>query len=324
MNFYYTTLLIISACLSRVVYAQTIPFGQSQETMDFSYSPTYSETWTIGYYKPANYDSLSSEIILYCHGQGGDQNEGYLLFHNIADRRGALIVTPTASSSPWSNAGVTGASYQAWMPEYFGILYKHILNRENDDEKGVRIVGFSAGGQCVTRYMLIRQGICDSIPIKMAISINPYFYTFSTDSLDNIYFSYPWGIGQHPLYYMGSCCNEHIGGYYNENYTVLIGDADTVSLGDTWPIMLAQGTTRYERAQNFYAFSQQDAIDRGTNLQWYYAEVPDIGHDGIAMVNTKASPADTVTICEHYLFDMPYHEPQKFLPTADFDYIIND
>ncbi|NCO54060.1 MAG: PKD domain-containing protein, partial [Bacteroidetes bacterium] len=32
----------------------------------------------------------------------------------------------------------------------------------------------------------------------------------------------------------------------------------------------------------------------------------------------------TVTICEHYLFDMPYHEPQKFPPTADFDYSIND
>ncbi len=158
----------------------------------------------------------------------------------------------------------------------------------------------------------------------MAISINPYFYTFPTDTLDGLHYSYPWGIAQHPLYYMGSVCDEHIKGYFNENYTVLIGTADTVNLNDTWSVMLAQGTNRYERAVNFYNFSQQDAINRGTSLQWYYAEVPNVGHDGYAMINTKASPTDTVTICEHYLFDMPYHEPQKYPPTADFDYSIND
>lgn len=313
-------------CSSWFCLGQQIPFGQSQET--FVYYQDQDQTifvnLIIGYYKPANYDSLNSEIILYCHGMGGDQNEGYNLLNQISDKRKALIVSPTSGTAPWGIAGIISSGFEIWLPDVFKKMYKHILQRENRNSINVRLIGFSAGGQCVTRYMLIRQGINDSIPIKMAVSINPYFYTFPTDSLDSLHYSYPWGIAQHPLYYMGSVCDEHIKGYFNENYTVLIGTADTVNLNDTWSVMLAQGTNRYERAVNFYNFSEQDAIDRGTSLQWYYAEVPDVGHNGYAMINTKASPTDTVTICEHYLFDMPYHEPQKYPPTADFDYSIND
>lgn len=308
-------------------FGQSIPVGQSTETIVFDYSETISETWTIGYYKPANYDSLNGEIIWYNHGQGGDQNEGYMVLHEIADKRGALLVSPTSAwSSPNVTAIISGPDFELWLPDLYKEIYKHILNRENRDSINVRMLGFSAGGQCVTRYMLIRQGINDSIPIKMAISINPYFYTFCTDSLNEQPYNWPCGIGQetsHPAYrYMGSHCEEHVMGYYNENYTVMIGTADTALV----PVSFcdANGETRYERAVNFYNFSEQNAIERGTTLQWYYAEVPDVGHNGYAMINTKANPEDTVTICEHYLFDMPYHEPQKFPPTADFSYSIND
>jgi PKD repeat protein len=182
--------------------------------------------------------------------------------------------------------------------------------------------------------MLIRQGINDSIPIKMAISINPYYYTFPCDSLNEIQFQYPCGIYNDinniwytTDIYMGASCSEHAKGYYSENYTVLIGTADTLPVpgpSPYWACIDSQGVSRYERAVNFYNFSQQNAIERGTILQWYYAEVPDVGHNGYAMINTKANPEDTVTICEHYLFDMPYHVPQKFPPTADFSYSIND
>jgi PKD repeat protein len=289
------------------------------------FSDSYGENWTIGYYKPLNYDSLNSEIILYCHGQGGDENEGYNLLNQISDKRKALIVSPTSNTAPWSIAGlISFGAYEIWLPELFKEIYKHILQRENRNSINVRLIGFSAGGQCVTRYMLIRQGINDSIPIKMAVSINPYFYTFTSDSVNGIHSAYPYGIAQNPYYYMGSSCDEHVKGYYNENYTVMIGTADSVNLNDTWDVLLAQGTTRYERAVNFYNFSQQDAIDRGTSLLWNYAEVPNVGHDGYAMINTKALPTDTVSICEHYLFDMPYHATQKFPPTANFTYSIND
>ncbi|MBI4647010.1 MAG: PKD domain-containing protein [Bacteroidia bacterium] len=317
---------IILCFFSSTVFCQVIPYGQSVETLPIP----GDYTWTVGYYKPLNYDSLQSEIILYCHGQGGNANEGYTLLYEIADRRKALIISPTAPTAPW----ITAKS-KKWLPELFKFLYRHILLRENRDTINVRLIGFSAGGQCVTRYMLIKQGIADSIPIKMAVSVNPYYYTFPIDTLYGINFFWQTGcgIGQdtaNPWYsYMGSYCQEHVKGYYNENYTVLIGTADTLPApgppgNPYYACMDSQGVNRYQRAVNFYNFSLQNAIERGTTLQWYYAEVPNIGHDGYAMINTKASLTDTVTICEHYLFDMPYHEPQKFPPTADFYYLIND
>jgi hypothetical protein len=63
-------------------FGQSIPYGQSSDTM----SMPDGLDWTIGYYKPLNYDSLNSEIILYCHGQGGDASEGYNLLYEIADK----------------------------------------------------------------------------------------------------------------------------------------------------------------------------------------------------------------------------------------------
>ena len=313
-----------------LVKSQEIPIGKSEEVFYVEFDSLIGQNWTIGYYKPSNYNPLTSEMIIYFHGTDGDQNEGYSVLKTIADRRGALIVSPTGLGAPWTSCFIskynfeTQTTLRVWLPILLKQLYKHILIYENRTEIPVRITGFSAGAQTVTRYMLVRQSIQDSIPIKMAVSIDPFYYTFPTDTLNGLRYPYSDGLAQNKYFSIGFCSNSHKKNYYNENYTVLIGTADTAFLTDSGILEFAQGNNRYERAKNFYSFCEQDALERGTSLKWYYAEVPDVGHSGLPLATTKASPSDTVSICEHYLFDMPYHEPEKFPPTADFNFTVND
>jgi PKD repeat protein len=112
-------------------------------------------------------------------------------------------------------------------------------------------------------------------------------------------------------------CNEHVIQYYNENYAVLIGTADTTGASSTSPCIQAQGNNRYERAQNFYNFSTNDAIARGTTLQWQYGEVPGVAHDQNLMYNTILA-GDSMPLAERLLFETPYHTVPNLVPLASF------
>jgi PKD repeat protein len=308
--FLVNAMLIFS--ISFNTFGQSIPIGQSTETI----SMPDGLDWTIEYYKPLNYDSLTSPILFGIHGQGGSGADTRADLIDIANRRKALIIAPTFQSSLW----VYAKSGDVWLPNIFKEIYHHVLSRENRDTIWMHMIGFSAGGQCVSRYMLVRQAIPDSIPIKMAVSSNPYFYTFCTDSLNGELMSWPCGINPNPD--LDFTCNEHVKKYYNENYAVLIGTADTESNGP-WACQQAQGANRYERAVNFYAFSDNDAIERGTTLKWQYGEVPGVGHNQYLMYNTVLA-GDSIPFAEHLLFGSPYYPPVDFSPSADFYYELVD
>jgi|AntAceMinimDraft_17_1070374.scaffolds.fasta_scaffold02286_2 PKD repeat protein len=329
-------------------FAQVIPYGDSDDQVPGG--PV--DTMVFHYYKPSNYDPVNSPILWAFHGTGG---EGAVITNDlksIADRRKALIVAPEMllrlACRPIEEPDGSITIY--WAPSLCKNIYRHVINRENRDTMWVYMTGFSAGGQCVTRYMLIRQAIPDSIPIRMAVSTSPLFYTYCAEyittningdpipftpmpypcgllpSNDSLGICHAWSVDHLGLPYD---CNSQVIMYYNENYGVLIGTADGttdkknerfVSCKDIrfLPDSGIQYADRYGRARNFYAFSESDAVVRGTTLKWQYAEVPGVGHDEYAMFNTKASPDDTSTIAETLLFDSPYYPPVILPPSADF------
>jgi PKD repeat protein len=233
----------------------------------------------------------------------------------------------------------TKCEYGFWWPEVMKQIYQHTLTRVNRYSAPMYLTGFSMGGQFTTRYMLIRQAIPDSIPIVNAVSVSPLFYTFATDTLNGVPMYFPCGLLRNFPIYCNGCagvcdtalnlaysdtiynvipiiCNEHVIQYYNENYSVLIGDADTA--GNMYGCALTQGVNRYERARNFYNFSTNDAIARGTTLQWRYDSVVGVAHNGYWMYNTKRNITDSSTIAEALLFDTPYHAVPSLAPVASF------
>ena len=316
-----------------------IPYGISLDFLEINTPPNtiiYEGTYHITYYKPTNYDSLTSPILWYVHGSGGSGAEGPAILTDIAERRNALIISPTMQNGTlgWAYVSngyidtITGYSYVLWSTQIFKDIYRHVLQRENRNSIPVYLTGFSQGAQFVTRYMLVRQFDPDTIPIQMAVSVNPANYTLCTDTFNGIemdWTAYRCGLaGQSPVCSYSTwnyisvsllICNSHVIQYYNENYGVLIGTLDTATFQGFCPGQ--GGDNRYERAIAFYNFSDTNAIARGTTLRWQYGEVPGVGHDGYAMYNTILT-GDSISVAERLLFKTPYHNVPQLAPHAFF------
>jgi len=324
-------------------YTQTYSFGASNDSLiieleDNCILPGGAYHFSI--YKPINYDSLNSPILWYIHGSGGSGAEGISILQETSERRNALIVSPTMHTGMLGWAYVSDASYDTitecatilWSTQILKQIYRYILARENRVSIPVYLTGFSQGGQFVSRYMLVRQFDPDSIPIVMSVSVDPANYTLCTDTFNGSAMNwkfYRCGLaGESPIYNCNSVwtyipvnqliCNSHVKQYYNENYAVLIGTADTIDFPGFCPNQ--GGDDRYERAIAFYNFSDTNAVNRGTNLQWQYAEIPDIGHDGYALYNTVAA-GDSIPIAERILFETPWHYVPDFSPVAAFSFV---
>jgi PKD repeat protein len=293
------------------------------------------DIYNIYYYKPLHYDPLTSPILFGIHGLGGNGNGTIGTLQAIADRRNALIVAPTMHVD-WCYVNdmlydsISGCYQVLWLTEEFKQIYRHVLQRENRDSIPSYLIGFSAGGQFTTRYMLVRQFDPDSIPLRMAVSGDPSNYTLCTDTFNNA--EMPWDpyrcglAGRQTL--ISNCalvdtplvkdfiCDAHVIQYYNENYGVLIGTADTETFSGFCPF--AQGTNRYDRTKKFYSFSDSDAVVRGTTLKWQYGEVPGVGHDMYAIFNTVLA-GDSMPLAERLLFETHYHTVPNLAPHANFN-----
>ena len=332
--------------LSQNIWAQSIPFGTSIDSISLNGTYEgpllYSSKLEVYYYKPTGYNSVNSPVLWYIPGSGGATGAESANLHNIADRRNALIISPTpplnSFITSWEGAydhivdtlECTANSGQAhvWLPDIFKQIYRHVLTRESRDSIPVYFTGFSAGAQCVTRYMLVRQFFPDSIPIIMAVSTDAAGYIFCTTTFTDSTMYFPFGLAKGPAGSEWDCkasiydtldlhflCNEHVVQYYNENYGVLIGTADTAAYG-SWPLTI-EGPNRYVRAKNFFTFSDTNAITRGTTLKWIYDTVPGVGHAGNTLYNTIAA-GDSIPIVERMLFKTPRHSVPHSALAIDF------
>jgi PKD repeat protein len=316
------------------------PYASYNNNPFMTYYP--DAKYVVHYYKPMAYDPANSPILWYNHGTGGTGAEGAIV-QQIAEHRNALIVAPNGltilrqmamdliddtiysrSCYPWYDTILPSGKY-TWLTQPFKQIYRNVLQKEGRDSIPVYFTGWSAGAQLVTRYMLMRQFSPDSINIKMAVSANPYVYLFCKDTFSGQGLNFPFGLarglgiseydchlGEYDTIDLHWLCNEHVIQYYNENYGVLIGTADTGFLS-SW----ALGDNRYERAQNFYNFSDTNAITRGTTLKWVYDTVSGVGHDAVAMFNTPA-PGDSISIAERMLFETPWHPVPNTALVVDF------
>ncbi|RMG81714.1 MAG: PKD domain-containing protein, partial [Bacteroidetes bacterium] len=308
-----------------------------------------SNLYEVFYYKPPTYDPVTSPLLLYIHGSGGSGYSGYQYLKDIADRQNALIVAPTMHD-PWAY----NKEKFFWQSDFYDTLcnkylsfktirinyfikqlYEHVLTREHRDSIPVYLTGFSQGAQFVNRYLITKQYINQDIPVVSALSVSPYMYTYMTDSIEG--YSMDWkpymcGLnGKEEIFNpQNEClteqvdvktlfCNGRIAQFYEENYSILVGTADTIITNNFFCSYL-DSTHRFSRAKHYYNFSQNHAQNIGAVFNWLFDSVPDVGHTQYDMYNTKSNLTDTFTIAEKLLFMRPYNAFPKRYPEASFSF----
>lgn len=350
---YYLIIGLLSFVLLQNAIGQTIPFGESNDTIIHD----DGKTVPLVYYKPANYDNNNGNMLIYIHGIGGN-GYAYQDLQAIADRQKVMVVAPsfpsTGSGFPATGYTLvdtihTSASHwykKVWWGSYlFKKIYRHVLARENRDTIWTYFTGFSAGGQTVNRQMLLRQAIPDSIPIKMAVSCSPLLYTWPVDTIfDNspMYCSsWPAGLGEPyapfwtaydinqnynivtEVHFM---CENLIKQFYGENYGVICGSMDTDpgtgnGGGPGCASVSNWGTSRFDKSKKFFQFCQGDALIKNVPFYWKYDSIIGAQHNQYDVFNTKLFPTDTISVFENILFNTPYHAKVYSPPSSDFRYL---
>ena len=150
-------------------------------------------------------------------------------------------------------------------------IFEYLLKHSDLKTKRYSIIGHSAGGQFVHRFLQFGQ----SPYVEKAVAANPGWYTFPDETLD-----FPYGMTGYtddPKAYRKK--------YYSRDLTILLGTADTIrdpSFRTSFEADL-QGLTRLERGQTFYRVNKEVAEEEGLSFNWKIGFVEGIGHEGNIM-----------------------------------------
>ena len=260
----------------------------TEETGMVSYAcqgPYAGKTVQIHYHIPAgDVRTMPVQIVMHGMNRNGDKYRDHWI--PISDRYGFIVLAPQFSEEEFpeiayqqgnvvDESGGFRPKEEMTYPivgEVFRYFREHSLSRATK----YNIYGHSAGSQFVHRYLLFG----DTPDVDRAVAANAGWYTFPTDTT-----AYPYGIGDG-----ATAAGTDIAAFYGKQLIVLLGDADTLrtsSLRQT-PEADAQGLTRRERGDAFFAFCQADAARRGVPFNWEKAYVAGAGHSDAKMAPEAA------------------------------------
>lgn len=279
-------LLTLSAAALLSCSGRDLLFTEETGMVPYACQGAYAgKTVEIFYHIPAgDVRSMPVQVVMHGMNRNGDKYRDHWI--PLSDQYGFIILAPKFSEEEFPETAYqqgnvvdeTGkfqsrdAMTYPIVGEVFHFFRDHSLSRA----KKYNIYGHSAGSQFVHRYLLFG----DSPDVDKAVAANAGWYTFPTDTT-----GYPYGIGNGPAE-----AGTDIRAFYGKQLIVLLGDADTLrssSLRQT-PEADAQGLTRLERGETFFAFCQADAARRGIPFNWEKAYVPGAGHSDAKMAPEAA------------------------------------
>ena len=138
--------------------------------------------------------------------------------------------------------------------------------------KKVALVGFSAGGQFVGRYVAVGKGVVrDGVQIRYAV-MAPSTYLYPDEKV-----TWHYGLGNRPRYSRDLSVDQIMDNLHSRRCLHACGELDTLEKDlDRTPCAVMQGANRYERFLNFRKYVEAD-------LEWNERVVfhvfPSIGHD---------------------------------------------
>lgn len=153
-----------------------------------------------------------------------------------------------------------------WTFSVIEPLFDYVKKAANKDNESYILYGFSAGSQFVHRYTWF---FPDNRASK-TIAASAGSYTMPDYEMD-----YKYGLGKTnvPI--------ENLKRGFDKNYTVMVGQADTVMSRKDLPKsnqVRKQGADRVERAMHFYLDAKKLADKEGNPFNWRFVMPTGVGH----------------------------------------------
>lgn len=263
-------LLLICSCSISAIFIR-IDLYVSEDPPNLQHGSIHSFSYKnqdVFYYIPTVFDKTTTRIFFVIHGASRTY-ESYFnrwMDENIAEEENVVLIAPHFDYNVFSH-------YQ--MLNIFGIRSDlRLIQLFNDfstwldlESEKFLIFGFSGGGQFVHRFVMTHPEYIDR-----AVAGASGYYTFPNNTL------YPYGIRTtfiHPrdlIFKLQDALEVPLG--------VVVGDQDIERTSNFLQTRDAdlQGTTRLERAINWYNAMVEFASLRGWTCNYQFKIVPGVGH----------------------------------------------
>jgi dienelactone hydrolase len=271
-----------------VLYAEDISIasGKSSITLELR-----GKTIPVFLYKPKSYKG--DRILVVMHGVNRNAEEYRDHAEKMADRLGALIVTPLFDvkqfpSVKYQRGGVVNQDNEPqpreeWTYLFIPEIVEKIREFENQKDIPFYVIGHSAGGQFVVRMSAFL-----NTGAKRVVASNPGSLIFPTrDS------PFGYGFGGLPSELSS---DEQLKNFLSVPLTLYVGTEDNKPdeyLDDSTDAM-KQGSGRYQRSHACFNMAKRLAEEKGWPFAWRIVDAPGIGHDHEMMFNHQ--------MCERALF----------------------
>ena len=246
--------------------------------------PFAGDTIGIYYHVPAGRDPATMPVQFIIAGMNRNADKYRDDWIEKADQYGFILLAPDLDEEHFpervyqqgavqDEAGNFNAPQDRVYP-LVDKIFRFFQDNSASRARGYNLYGHSAGGQFVHRFALFH----DSQYAEKMVAANSGWYTFPSDTA-----AYPYGIAE-----VGERDGIDPAVYYGKRLIVLLGDADTLRTSNLrqTPEADAQGLTRFERGNRFFAWCRDDAARRGAAFRWQLRLVPGVGHS-----NPKMGPA---------------------------------
>ena len=156
------------------------------------------------------------------------------------------------------------------------ILFDFIKSKFSLSQELYNIYGHSAGAQFVHRYLLMS----DKPKVKTAVAANAGWYTFLDGS------NFPYGLSNPPINFNSS----NVRDFLQMDFHVLIGSADTDITSSVNQSNGAnnQGANRFQRANNFFSYTQKIVDQNKLEFNWSFQIVNGVAHSNSRMSRAAA------------------------------------
>jgi pimeloyl-ACP methyl ester carboxylesterase len=241
---------------------------------------------TVYTYRPAAWNT-SGPILIALHGAGRSAAPSRNVWIPYADRYSCLVVAPEFSSQNYpGDQWYIGGNIQDmngkfnppanWTYTAIEHLFDDVRNRTGARTDTYLLFGHSAGGQFVHRLVTFLPGARYS----RAVAANAGLYMMPTYSV-----AYGFGLKDSPL------AQTDLPNVFTRKLIIMSGGSDT-NPNDSglanFPAAEAQGSTRFERARNYFTTARQEAARLNITLNWEHQIVPGVGHDESGMAGPSA------------------------------------
>ena len=262
-----------------------IPVGRSQ----FVFNDTLGNAErpiTVSCYRPASWN-LSGPILIVMPGAGRTGESPRDTWAPYAEKYSALVLVPEFSQQYYPGDMFYPLGYvygmTNWEPKenwtYMAIehLFDYVKNETGATTPTYLLDGHSAGGQFVHRLVTL----LPDARYSRAVAANAGLYMMPDYSIP-----YPLGLENSPL------ARSDLATVFSRKLIIMSGSLDTNPNDPglaNFPAAEAEGSTRFARAQAYYASAQEQAAALGVPLNWEYHVVPGVGHDEAGMAGPSAA-----------------------------------